>query len=106
MGGYFILDGREVVPADLLTWALWFQEHSSDRIVAKTRIGELEVSTVFLGLGHRFGSQGPPLLFETMVFGLPDDQEICERCSTYDQAEVQHAQACLEMLVNYGAEAG
>lgn len=49
------------------------------------------VSTVFLGLDHQWG-QGPPLLFETMVFsddeGLDDYQD---RCSTWEQALLMHA---------------
>lgn len=50
--------------------------------------GGAYVSTVFLGLDHRFG-QGEPLVFETMVFGGPLDQEQ-ERYSTWDEAEAGH----------------
>ena len=51
------------------------------RVVAKTRYEEgtvtVEISTVFLGLDHSFGMEGPPVLYETMVFGgkLSDHQE-------------------------------
>jgi hypothetical protein len=31
--------------------------------------GNIGISTVFLGLDHRHFGDGPPLLFETMVFG-------------------------------------
>ena len=49
----------------------------ADRHVAKENIktdnGEIvTVSTVFLGLDHSFGD-GPPLLFETMIFGGAQD---------------------------------
>lgn len=36
--------------------------------VAADTIGDLWVSTVWMGLDHSWGS-GPPLIFETMVFG-------------------------------------
>jgi hypothetical protein len=48
----------------------------------------VRVSTVFLVMNHNhFG--GPPILFETMVFGGPMDQEQ-RRCSTWAEAEAQH----------------
>ncbi len=53
---------------------------------------KVEVSTVFLTLDHNF-YDGPPLLFETMVFGGPHD-EFQVRCSTWEQAEIQHKSVC------------
>jgi hypothetical protein len=47
---------------------------------------------VFLGLDHRFGGSGPPLLFETMIFGGPLDEEMW-RYSSWDAAEAGHAAA-------------
>jgi hypothetical protein len=35
----------------------------------------IEVSTVWVGIDHNFGDEGPPLIFETMVFGGPLDQQ-------------------------------
>lgn len=69
MIGSYILDAENnPVPCeDTLTWAAWFEE--SKRIVARTEIGDLLVSTVFLGIDHRFHEEGPPILWETMVFG-------------------------------------
>jgi hypothetical protein len=49
-----------------------------------------QVSTVWLGINHNlFG--GPPLIFETMVFGGPLDQEQ-ERYATEEQARAGHAE--------------
>ena len=83
-----ILDGHKVVPCDLMTWTKWFG--TSNRIVAKTSLGVAEVSTVFLGLDHRFG-EGEPLWFETMVFGgvLGDEQD---HYTTWEEAEKGHAE--------------
>jgi len=60
-----------------------FDWSSTDRIVAKTDIdGEVEVSTVFLGLDHAVWD-GPPMLFETMIFGGPhDNSQWRTRCAS------------------------
>lgn len=61
------MEGKIPVPCeDLLTWANWL-EHDKNRFVAQEHVGEFWVSTVFMGLDHNWGD-GPPLLFETMVF--------------------------------------
>lgn len=88
MSDFYILKGHEVVPADLMTWARWFE--SSDRRVAKTTVlGKADVSTVFLGNDHQFAPFGPPHIFETMVFGGQLDGEM-DRYSTWEQAEAGH----------------
>ena len=91
----FILDGHKVVPADLMTWAKWFETAGTSRIVAKTNVGdvpdsEASISTVFLGIDHNFSDSGPPLLFETLVFGGKHADHM-ERYSTWDEAEKGHA---------------
>jgi hypothetical protein len=92
MADTYILDGRNPIPcADFMTRARWFQ--TSGRHVAKTDVGEVRVSTVFLGFDRSFG-HGPPLLFETMIFGGSFDRDkYQERCSTWEEAEAQHAEA-------------
>lgn len=74
------------------------------RFVAKTTITDgsdvntsYHVSTVWLGLDHNL-DDGPPLIFETMVFGGPSDDEDqddrdeheTERYATYSDAEQGH----------------
>jgi hypothetical protein len=54
-----------------------------------TEIGEQKVSTVWLGLDHQFLG-GPPLIFETMIFGGPHDRE-CTRYCTEADAIAGHA---------------
>lgn len=87
MSGYAILIDGEVVGATLLEWARWFDDDDKRR-VAKTMIGEVMVSTVFLGLDHRFG-EGRPLWFETMVFGGEHDDEL-ERYTTVEESRLGH----------------
>lgn len=90
MSNYYVLDGTKAIPCDAWTWVRFFEDISVRR-VAETKRGDILVSTVFLGLDHSFGD-GPPLIFETMIFGGEHD-EYQERCSTYEQAEQMHAKA-------------
>ncbi len=88
--GYYILEDHiPVIEPDLIKWANWFQQ--AKRHVAKTQISpEIKVSTVFLGLDHSFGD-GPPLLFETMIFGGELDNEM-DRYTNWEEAEKGHKQ--------------
>lgn len=64
---------------------------SEDWIIARDTVGDAVVSTVFLGLDHQFGD-GPPLVFETMIFGGEHDQEQW-RYSTIEEAREGHDRA-------------
>ena len=92
----YILKDRQVVPATIQEWGGFLP--SPDRIVAVWTLcrGTITVSTVFLGVDHRVWSEGPPLVFETMVFGGPMDRHQ-ERCSTWAEAEAQHERVCAEV---------
>ena len=68
MFALYILKDRKPVPVDELEWAQWFGAHQDERVVGRWDFAGTEVSTVFLGVDHQVGD-GPPLLFETMVFG-------------------------------------
>lgn len=86
----YILDehGNPKIEPDLIKWAQWFEK--AERHVAVTQVADSKVSTVFLGLDHNFNKNGPPVLWETMVFGGILDQEQ-ERCSgNREQAEAMH----------------
>ncbi len=85
---FYVLDQHKPVPISQgVAWAAWFA-NSENRIVSKTEEKDVTVSTVFLGLDHQHGD-GPPLLFETFIFGGPHDGET-ERCSTWEEAEEMH----------------
>lgn len=63
----YILKGKRIVIGpDLLKWGKWFQ--SNDRHIDYTELKKYHISTVFMGLDHRFAGTGAPILFETMVF--------------------------------------
>ena len=89
MTGKYILEGK--VPKlvqDVMEWSRWFE--SADRQVARTKKGEVLVSTVFLGLDYSFDG-GLPILYETMVFGGEFNYEQ-ERYHTWEDAEEGHRQ--------------
>ena len=58
---------------------------------------EISVSTVWLGLDHSFGG-GPPLIFETMVFGLDSGNEPMDRYSTFSEAQVAHIKIVTDIV--------
>lgn len=67
---------------------------SSERQVKSEIINEFVISTVFLCLDHQYDQDGPPLLFETMIFPLGTFTNIfSQRCSTWDQALEMHEKA-------------
>jgi len=89
LGGLYVLNGRQPIRYEnALEWAEIF-EKSKDRVVARSMGLGMRISTVFLGLDHNYGISGDPLLFETMVFGGPHDQDQ-ERYSTWEEAETGH----------------
>lgn len=88
---YYKLVDREAVPATSKEWAEMI-DNFDRRSVAASKIGDSDVSTVFLGLDHSFG-EGRPLLFKTMVFGGKFDG-LQQRCTTWDEAEAMHASVC------------
>lgn len=91
MNGFYVLvDGEPVAEPDVLAWAHWFQVSAELRRVARTEVGEeVIISTVFLGLDYSFGG-GPPLLYETMVFGGVHDG-FQERYASRAEAIAGHA---------------
>ncbi len=87
---YWTLDGH--IPRkckDVHEWGKMME--GKDRIVKQEDISDVHISTVFLGIDHNFFG-GPPVLFETMIFGGPHD-EYQERYCTWEEAEAGHARA-------------
>jgi hypothetical protein len=115
---YILDDQRRPValtgPDPVQRWARWFegalgvstpQERGRDkRKVAFTDLGTCTVSTVFLGVDHRFFDDGPPIVFETMVFAnptlgetFPEQLEFMRRYETWEAAEAGHAEVVAEV---------
>ena len=85
---HWILINGNIQEATLEEWAEWFENPDLRRIDRTEINDDVYVSTVFMGLDHRF-EEGQALLFETMVFGGKYD-ETQERYSTLGEAKCGH----------------
>lgn len=91
--------GRIVPCASVLEWGRWFEGSGNvpfdqgGRRVAWTDLPDgVHVSTVFLGMDHALIGDGPPVLFESMIFGGEHDQWQ-DRYHTVEAARAGHAEA-------------
>ena len=96
MDNYILDEDNNPKLVPFMEWAQWMEKDPSRRIIARDEVGECVISTVFLGIDHRFMGGGPPILFETMIFkqgtfeGWEDYQT---RCATYEEALEMHEKA-------------
>ena len=89
----YILKDNEPQPCeDLVEWAMWMGE--SNRQIARDEIGDVRVSTAFIGIAPG-EADGVPALFETMVF--PSNS--VRRYTTYQQALAGHAQTVRDLSI-------
>lgn len=95
MSFYYDRQGR---PVSLDEWIAL--RKSENRRVAGTAVGQVWVSTVWLGLDHGFGGGGAPLIFETMAFVKGCRSEVlCYRYATEADALIGH-----EVAVDYASD--
>ena len=100
---YYDMDGKEISMSD---WSLYLSDVTLNRHIGDDRIDGFRISTVWLGLDHRFrcvpNNDLPPLIFETMIF-LDHEKEsekgdqfsyYMERYSTKEEALEGHKIAC------------
>jgi hypothetical protein len=92
-GDYFDRDGKPV-PYDWFIQAkygdkyLRQRDHSLSKRVGATTIGDLSVSTVWLGINHGFGPDDTvPIIFETMVFDHRDEPQWDQELTRYATEE-------------------
>lgn len=97
MGRYILVNHVPVPEPDLHTWAKWMGT-GDNRRVKLYDAGSWRVSTVFLGLDYNFHAEGPPILFETMVFFFDKRREEKEhkdvfmwRYDTWDKSLLGHS---------------
>lgn len=95
---YFTYDPTtdEVVPCSLIEWSFWFRDFAN-RKVEFTRQGDVDISTVCIGIPSDHDADGRPLIFETRVLGGEHDQYM-ERYATPEEARAGHVKLCQEML--------
>lgn len=87
--GYYILRGREVVPATFEEYVAQMRVPGSGRVALTEIGGGVKVSTIFLGekASREFGGT---FTFETQILGGPLDEQ-GQRSRSYDEAEEAHA---------------
>lgn len=88
----YILDenGNPQICKNIIEWAIWME--GSNCVLATTKLHGIVVSTVFLGYDHSF-VQGPPILFQTMVFAGSLRDVYCDRYATKKEALEGHKKA-------------
>lgn len=106
LGTYILDDDHNPVRVGTMEWARWFED--AKRHVGDTYTEHYRVSTVFLGLDHGWSSKGPPVLFETMVFGKnvvsiktgtgTGIEHDMDRYCTWEEAEKGHAEMVRRVL--------
>lgn len=86
-------DGKTpIAEPDMQKYGEFFHDIGK-RTVAKTTVGNCEVSTVFMCLDHNYTGSGDPVLWETLVFGgAMDGYQL--RYQSYDEALSSHNHLC------------
>ena len=93
---YILNEAGEPVSAEVETWSPWMATHEQEWKLAVDIVGDVKVSTVFLGSDHNWGG-GPPILWETCIF-TPDRSDVVERYMSREQALSGHAQHLADVL--------
>jgi hypothetical protein len=88
---YILVDGVPTPEPDVVKWATWYER--ADRHVGSDQVGQMHVSTVFLGIDHDFFGHGRPILWETIIFYAPDGDDHQERYTSREDAVVGHQRA-------------
>lgn len=89
-GKYILENGAVRREDDLMIWAEFMEK--DNRRIERTEIGDVSISTVFLGLDHSFNEEAIPVLFETMIFG-GDHDGYQERYTDIENAKIGHEKA-------------
>ena len=93
---YWILEDMRPKRAELMEWARWVED--ADRRIDVTNVGNVKISTIFLGGVSLDSDVDLPRLFETMIFGGPLDQ-FQQRYRTLGEAKQGHC-AAVEKVKN------
>src|SRR5687768_10968582 len=99
---YILDDNNQPVQAeDDRAFFKWLLEKQADgehprislqvaRDVVEVSGRKITISTIYLGTDNNWGYSDSPLFWETMVFGLSDEEEM-ERYSSHEDALAGHA---------------
>lgn len=99
---HYILDeNNNAIPVDFNEYLAWTVRAAQagqatvGKQVAEDFVGDYHISTVFLAINHTWGGKGPPILWETMIFGgeYKNGEEYQERYSSHADALEGHGRA-------------
>lgn len=100
---HYILKDKIPVNVPFEEYVIWSMgDFEKNNRVADTMIGDVRVSTVFLGLDHSW-DKGEPVLFETLVFGGELDGHMQRYCS-WEAAEKGDKLVCDMVLSTFSLE--
>jgi hypothetical protein len=97
MAWYILDENNQPVKSNITDCGKWLQKNPERKAVKQEHIGDVFISTVFLGLDHSFQSD-IPMLWETMIFGGEHDQ-YQDRYTSYEDALEGH-QTALNLVNN------
>lgn len=91
MAWYILDDENKPVRSTIVDCSMWLQNNPERKAVKQEHIGNIFISTVFLGLDHAWNSD-IPVLWETMIFGGKHNQ-YQDRYTSHEDALEGHQKA-------------
>jgi hypothetical protein len=73
MAWYILDENNKPIPSTIVDCGKWLEKNPERKAVKQEHVGDIFISTVFLGLDHSWQSD-VPVLWETMIFGGEHDQ--------------------------------
>lgn len=93
MSWYILDEDNKPVKSTIIQYSEWIEANRERKAVKQEHIGDIRISTVFLGLDHAWPKDDvKPLLWETMIFGGEHDQYM-DRYTSYEDALEGHQNA-------------
>jgi hypothetical protein len=85
---YTLDENNKPVASSAIEYSRWMEQNPTKKALKQEYIGDIYVSTVFLGLDHSWPEdESKPLLWETMIFGGEYDQFMDRYTSVEDALE-------------------
>ena len=101
-GMYYLLDKDKKPYKVTLKESYKLYDDRDMKITKQDKVGDVRVSTVFLGLDHAWIGEPSPILWETMIFGGEHDQ-YQERYTSHEDALAGHQRA-IDLVKNIERE--
>lgn len=93
---WYILKYKKPILATSDEYTKWYKKNPKQRIIKQEIVNNHKISTVFLGLDHRY-NEDVSILWETMIFGK-NYEDYQERYSSHKDAVIGHKKAAKIVL--------